>query len=291
VLGGRAALLLAALGAAALAGAAEPTKPKPSERRQPLEYAPDDSCGLCHEDVTKAIGSRLHGAVLARREKLGLSRNCQSCHGPSAKHLDDPAKTKPEWTVSSLGRKASAAMCLQCHDKQIAPLEWQTGNHHAGKVQCWDCHSKDRPATAHSEYIAKPPSSACMECHREVEGIFRLNSHHPVVVEQRIECSDCHKPHGRLRDREITATCRGCHVSMRGPYVFEHGVLSGRLSAGCIECHDPHGSPNRRLLKFNGRALCLQCHAEKVNHFVGPDCWDCHQGWHGSNTSPFLLTP
>lgn len=268
----------------AAAAKAQAAKPQPT-------YAANDSCALCHEDVAKAINARLHGSVLVQRERDGLGRNCQSCHGPSQKHLDDPAKVKPAYTATALGRRASGAMCLQCHGQQIPPLAWRTGDHHAGKVQCWDCHSKERPPKAHAEYAAKPDSSVCLQCHREVQGAFRLNSHHPVIVEQRIECSDCHKPHGRLRDREITELCRSCHTSRRGPFLHEHGAISGRLTTGCLECHNPHGSPSQRLLRFNGRGLCLQCHGDKVTHLVGPACWDCHKGHHGSNSSPFLLTP
>ncbi len=270
-------------------GAAKPTAAQPAPAK--YQYAENDSCALCHEDVAKLINSRLHGSVLARREKLGLSRNCQGCHGPAQKHVDDPTKVKPPWTVSALGRQASGTMCLQCHSQQVPPLVWRTGDHYAGKVQCWECHSRVRPAKAHSEYVAKPDSSVCAACHPEIQGLFRLNSHHPVVVEQRIECSDCHKPHGRLRTRDITELCRSCHTGFRGPFRYEHGAISGHLMGSCTECHNPHGSPNQKLLKFNGRGLCLQCHAEKVNHFPGPVCWDCHDGQHGSNTSPFLFTP
>jgi len=255
------------------------------------EYADPGLCALCHKDVGEEAGKRLHGAILERRASEALGRNCQTCHGPSQTHAEDPIEIKPAWTPDSLGRRTSAIMCLTCHSKQVSPMTWRRGDHHAGEVQCWECHSADRPAKAHSEYIARPQSSVCVECHHEVRGLFRLNSHHPVLIdyEQRIECADCHRPHGRIRDRDITALCRTCHLAQRGPFRFEHGAISGRLMASCVECHQPHGSPNADLLRFNARGLCLQCHGDRATHFPGPKCWTCHQAVHGSNSSPYLL--
>lgn len=255
------------------------------------QYADPGLCALCHKDVAEEAGRRLHGAILERRANEALGRNCQTCHGPSQAHVEDPIEIKPAWTPDSLGRRTSAIMCLTCHSKQVSPMAWRRGDHHAGQVQCWECHSAARPAKAHSEYIARPQSPVCVECHHEVGGLFRLNSHHPVLIdhEQRIECADCHRPHGRIRDRDVTSLCRACHLGQRGPFRFEHGAISGRLMGSCVECHQPHGSPNADLLRFNSRGLCLQCHGDKVPHFPGPKCWTCHQAVHGSNSSPYLL--
>ncbi len=234
----------------------------------------------------------LHGAILSRRSTTMQGRDCQSCHGPSQAHTEDPTEVKAAWSPDTLGKNASAKMCLTCHSNQISAITWRRGDHHGGKVQCWECHSEDRPAKAHSDYIARPTSDLCVECHHEVKGLFRLNSHHPVLVEheKRIECSDCHDPHGKIKQREVTDLCRSCHTPQHGPYRFTHGAISGRLMGSCVECHDPHGSPNADLLKFNSRGLCLQCHGDRVVHFPGPKCWDCHEAVHGSNSSPLLFT-
>jgi len=257
------------------------------------QYAEVDACAMCHQDVADAQETTLHGAVLSRRAGLSQGRNCQTCHGPSESHTEDPTEVKSAFTPDSLGRNTSAKMCLTCHSNQVSAITWRRGDHNAGNVQCWDCHSEERPAKAHSNFASAPDSDVCIECHHEVKGLFRLNSHHPVLVEheQRIECSDCHDPHGRIKPRDVSDICRSCHTPQHGPYRFEHGAISGRLMGSCVECHDPHGSPNADLLKFNSRGLCLQCHGDRVIHFPGPKCWDCHEAVHGSNSSPLLFTP
>jgi DmsE family decaheme c-type cytochrome len=265
------------------------TQPEPK-----VEYASPDACALCHKDVADAAAKRVHGAILERRAAEAKGHNCQTCHGPSQAHVENPIEVKTAWTPANLGRNTSAKMCLNCHSNQIQAIVWRRGDHHSANVQCWECHSTARPAKAHSEYVARPGSTVCLECHPEVEGLFRLNSHHPVVLAtetERVACSDCHAVHGRRGERDWAATCKGCHAQHRGPYRFEHGVLSGRLSSGCLECHSPHGSPNPRLLRFNDRGLCLQCHGDKVTHFPGLVCWTCHTEVHGSNSSPLFFTP
>ena len=106
-----------------------------------------------------------------------------------------------------------------------------------------------------------------------------------------MDCADCHNPHARQTARDWEQVCASCHLKQRGPYVFPHGSQSSQLGEGCFDCHSPHGSPNKRLLKLDGRGVCLQCHADKVVHFVGRNCWTsgCHADVHGSNHSPLLL--
>jgi len=284
-----AALIVAVLAVPPLAW----SEPESGENPQ-AQYAEPDACGLCHRDVADEAAGRLHGAILERRAAEAKGQNCQTCHGPSQAHVENPIEVKTAWTPELLKRNTSAKMCLNCHSNQIPAITWRKGDHHSGGVQCWDCHSADRPAKAHSEFIARPNSSVCLECHREVEGLFRLNSHHPVILgteQERVTCADCHDVHGRRSQRDWAQKCRSCHLEQRGPHRFEHGAISGRLMGSCLECHSPHGSPNANLLRFNSRGLCLQCHGDKVTHFPGPACWSCHEAIHGSNSHPQFLTP
>jgi predicted CXXCH cytochrome family protein len=63
----------------------------------------------------------------------------------------------------------------------------------------------------------------------------------------------------------------------------------------CLECHRPHGSPNRNLLTNFSRGLCVQCHTDiqqdPAHQFRGGDCWrsGCHVAVHGSNHSALLF--
>jgi predicted CXXCH cytochrome family protein len=140
----------------------------------------------------------------------------------------------------------------------------------------------------------------CSSCHRRELTESRLFSHHPLF-EGRVQCTDCHDPHraerGRmLKERTIEETCLRCHENLRGPFVYEHEpVKSGGVGESCLECHRPHGSPNRNLTVTFGRGLCVQCHSDiqrdPPHRGRTGDCWrsGCHAAIHGSNHSPQLF--
>jgi len=140
----------------------------------------------------------------------------------------------------------------------------------------------------------------CATCHRRELTESRQFSHHPLY-EGRMDCTDCHDPHraeeGRmLKGRTIAETCLQCHQNIRGPFAFEHDpVKAGGVGDDCLECHRPHGSPNRNLGVLFSRGLCVQCHVDIQQdpaHLArGGDCWrsGCHAAIHGSNHSSLFF--
>jgi predicted CXXCH cytochrome family protein len=99
-----------------------------------------------------------------------------------------------------------------------------------------------------------------------------------------------------LRKNSVQETCLQCHQEVRGPFVYEHEPVKAEgLGEGCLECHRPHGSPNRKLEVLFSRGLCIRCHADiqqqPTHRFRKGDCWQggCHVAIHGSNHSAFLL--
>jgi DmsE family decaheme c-type cytochrome len=166
--------------------------------------------------------------------------------------------------------------------------------------------------------LAVEQRELCYGCHQNVRAQFNLPFKHRVN-EGFMQCSDCHNPHGtdaptwRMGGRPglvkqalpTEEACLGCHVSVRGPFVFEHAAV--RVD-GCESCHAPHGSTNARLLK---RPVvftqCLECHTGQGNfgrqgdgvastpashNLANPryqNCTACHVRIHGSNSSPAFL--
>ena len=155
---------------------------------------------------------------------------------------------------------------------------------------------------------AKSPE-ACFACHFDKKAEFSLPYHHPVL-EGRVNCIDCHDPHGSdvkrpaslALARNINDTCAKCHREQTQEKVYRHDALR----EGCTICHSVHGSMNRKLLVQGDVNLCLKCHAEKTlapgsvpigpglsNHSArigGGPCWGsgCHTAVHGSNVSSAL---
>ena len=181
-----------------------------------------------------------------------------------------------------------------------------------GATGCESCHG---PASLHVEagggrgkFIVNPgrDPTACLDCHLEVHGEFRLPSHHRVL-EGWMNCMQCHDPHGHdimkpargLAMARENETCAECHREQSRPFVFEHEALR----EGCTVCHEPHGSINRKMLTERDNNLCLKCHLQV--QFAGSSelmigdvphsaflsrgtCWSsgCHTAVHGSNVHP-----
>ena len=126
------------------------------------------------------------------------------------------------------------------------------------------------------------------------------------------KCKMCHKgtskgevfekwektPHAKSfeaikgKGEEKNAECLKCHTDKAGPFIFEHEASA---IEGCSSCHEVHGSPNRRLLKFQSVGeLCFSCHAAAPSWHRGlksadANCASCHSAVHGSNLDPLFL--
>lgn len=218
-------------------------------------------------------------------------------------------------------RFAGNHACKDCHADQFKAFD---SSPHArvhfdheqvpGGTSCESCHG---PGSRHVEaprdranLIINPGKrpDACFTCHLEQSAQFRLPSHHPVL-EARMNCVDCHDPHGTVIFKpaggldlaRLHEPCLHCHREQGHVFVFEHEALRD----GCVQCHHPHGSVNRMLLTERDVNLCLKCHAQmqadpgeiiigKTDHtsFLSQGtCWSagCHTAVHGSNFNPKLL--
>ncbi|MEK6664536.1 MAG: cytochrome c3 family protein, partial [Pseudomonadota bacterium] len=84
-----------------------------------------------------------------------------------------------------------------------------------------------------------------------------------------------------------------------GPHAFEHPPVA----EDCTTCHDPHGSPNKKLLSVAQPMQCLQCHSiagnrhgqagannntQRITGAALRDCASCHGSIHGSSADQHL---
>lgn len=97
---------------------------------RPIAYAGHETCEGCHPDVLDIKSKGVHAHV-----------NCESCHGASAKHSEDPTGVqalKPD--VSTL--------CARCHEANIAkPAGFPQirMKDHMGGPPCNTCHPPHSP--------------------------------------------------------------------------------------------------------------------------------------------------
>lgn len=208
------------------------------------------------------------------------------------------------------------AACVDCHSDYTrvfatSPhgLFHSKSQKRAGETGCESCHG---PGSRHvasggqgiDKFIVNPGKdpATCFDCHLQTHAEFRMPYHH-FVPEGKMNCVDCHDPHGReirkpkgnLALHLQGENCADCHQEQARRFVFEHEALR----EGCTSCHSPHGSINQKLLVNRDANLCLKCHAQRQGPggalFIGNvehggrvalgTCWTsgCHSAVHGSN--------
>ena len=99
-------------------------------RARPIAFAGQDTCVLCHDEEGKTRASGRHAHVA-----------CEACHGPLAKHADDPAANVPQLPDV-------ANLCRRCHEKDAAkPATFPqvVTAEHSGGMQCDGCHQPHNP--------------------------------------------------------------------------------------------------------------------------------------------------
>ena len=99
-------------------------------RQHPISYAGQNTCVMCHDDQAKVRAEGKHAHV-----------SCETCHGPLAKHADDPTALKP--TLPKV-----ATLCVRCHEKdQARPKTFPqvVSADHSNGMACNDCHKPHSP--------------------------------------------------------------------------------------------------------------------------------------------------
>lgn len=268
-----------------------------------------DTCLRCHDEDSEfpvfSIFKTKH-AVPADKRTPFAGLQCETCHGPGAKHAVRirPGSGKKRPLVVNFGPKSffpvakQNAMCLQCHENDHR-IGWHGSVHESADLACVSCH---RIHTAHDPVLSKVSQpDVCYACHKKVRADFHKPSAHPVRFGQ-LACTDCHQPHGAvpttalLIKPTVDQTCYTCHAEKRGPFLWEHPPVA----EDCTLCHTPHGSINPSLLVKRPPLLCQQCHSPSGHPSVprtstalaggspsgfllAGSCTNCHSQVHGSN--------
>jgi DmsE family decaheme c-type cytochrome len=186
---------------------------------------------------------------------------CQTCHGASSGHLQNPGNS-PDVVYGSKSKNVSSAdarnaVCLSCH-KAGKRAFWSGSEHETRGLACTNCHEVHAADQKVLNKVTQP--DVCFACHKEQRAQIHRISTHPILV-GKVACSDCHNPHGSngpklLIKNSVNETCYTCHAEKRGPFLWEHSSVVD----DCTNCHTPHGSTNPSLLKVRPPWLCQQCH-------------------------------
>lgn len=189
------------------------------EVARPVSFAGTAVCKECHEEEYDKKVTGFH---------KGLA--CETCHGPSAGHSDDPTSVKP----------------FAPRDRKFCPV----------------CHAYDpsRPTgfpqinpTLHN------PLKACISCH---------NPHDPVPPEVPHDCSACHAQIARMKavSSHALLPCQTCHNAPEKHRIAPRSALPTKPETRefCGQCHatgsENPDAPKVDLASHGGTFLCWQCH-------------------------------
>lgn len=251
-----------------------------------------EACAECHEIAP--FEKTFHG-----RAWTGMDQQytCQSCHGSTDQHVNDPSKQTIVSFSDDGGRTPEELneKCLGCHASSTMLTFWPAGMHSRNDITCVSCHD------IHTARSDVDQLTVCFTCHRSVRGEINKRSRHPIE-EGKVKCSDCHNPHGTqathsmIKAPNVNQLCYTCHPDKRGPYVFEHPPVA----ENCSICHTPHGSRHNKLMAEKIPNLCQDCHdwsrhpgtpydaetgftgSSPSNRFFARSCLNCHGAIHGS---------
>lgn len=245
-------------------------------------------CTSCHEP---------HAANYSSLLKLIQQRLCYSCHFDRNADLAKPVKHPPyaegrctdchsphaAKTEKMLLAGSQRELCFKCHDREFV----EGPEHHPapGNLACASCHAPH--AGQERALLPQRSSDFCFGCHlfglpsRGVAMNYYLSSQHGQM--QGGSCLNCHNERkGGFKfgsPAEKISVCQSCHPEIGGGMpVSSSSNRTGRVSyshpvggnavdpnAGdtltCSStCHNPHGTPYKRMLTAKGDNLCLKCH-------------------------------
>ncbi|HEX9021562.1 MAG TPA: cytochrome c3 family protein [Nitrospirota bacterium] len=201
--------------------------PHASGNKAQLLKAGNELCFGCHKDVGDAV-------TKAKFKHSPVEKGCLTCHSPHASGKAD-----------FLLQDSVPALCLKCHKTDGPAFSKQHMNYPVAKANCVSCHN--------------PHGS-------DNGGILYNTVHKPVASRM---CNQCHDQPGSQKPFALKKAgyelCRGCHSTLVNEALSKNRVHWPLLSKeGCLSCHSPHASTEKKLLKGTLAGVCGECHADSI---------------------------
>ena len=251
----------------------------------PADFVGAQVCLDCHVSEGEQFNKTVHAKAAPANATYGAG--CESCHGPGKAHA--------EGMMNSEGDDAKiAAAKLLIFGFHANPAE--------NSARCMSCHitSQDQSQFDRSEHVFN--GVACNTCHAP-HLVEAAETPRPVqVTSARKQFFNVPKPDEQTRwlssnllRRSQPELCFACHGVVQAQFALpsHHRVPEGFMK--CTDCHSPHGTRNKPMLRKTNWEGCINCHAEKRGPFVFEHaavkvegCAACHSP-HGTVTRMLLV--
>jgi hypothetical protein len=217
----------------------------PATAEQEYSDQPGQACLDCHgTPYVLGILKTAH-ADESDPETPAAKKHCQSCHGPSAKHMMFPMQVENVHfgKQSTTAPAEQNALCLECHhDGDRA--QWTASAHGFDNVVCSTCHVLHEPKEVVMSDAAVVEGCMGEGCHVELMGTTTKEDFSHALGKElgdqgELTCKGCHNPHGPLQSDR----CVECHAQTPDVLAKEsekakrfHEVAT-RRGTECIRCH------------------------------------------------------
>lgn len=265
-------------------------------------------CGRCHQKFITDFKQKKHIHNPVARNQCS---NCHQSHGSDFKGM---VNTKmPE-------------LCFNCHSATSTFFQGAIQHRPFADADCFVCHDPHSSDTTNL-LVSETASELCLTCHDQSDSDFK-KGHQEFDVSQAI-CSSCHAPHASKYDKLLLTNihvpvrmkmCKNCHgepsmpievvasgkkLCMKCHTKFEseltkahvHGAINAK--GECANCHNPHGSSLKGLVKAPQQELCTGCHEQITEELsmvfthtpaVRGQCSQCHSP-HSSRNKNLIDKP
>ena len=248
--------------------------PHSSSHGKLLDEDPNKICNKCHEGIVPKNPKSGH--------KVVMDGNCVKCHDPHASNNKFVLLKAGNELCFDCHKSIGSAVakvkfkhnpvekgCMNCHNPHAS-----TKSNHLLKdnlvTLCVSCHPTDRAnfLKQHMNYpVAKSGCSSCHDAHGSNRaGILFDNVHAPVANKTCTQCHEASTSPDALRTKKAGfELCRGCHSKMVSDSLSKNRVHWPLVDkVGCLNCHEPHASRQKKLLTGDMKTLCGKCHIDTI---------------------------
>jgi tetratricopeptide (TPR) repeat protein len=198
-----------------------------------------DRFANCQECHGSQISAELAAGEGFRTEYTTLEVNCESCHGPAARHVEAANSGTDDLAITSLAflpKDESLGTCFQCH----ALKDVLKGGYLPGEP-LEDYYALKYPVVGDEPFA---PDGRVRS--------FAYQSNHlasACYLLGPMDCASCHEPHGQgywdidrnpLPDPFSDGQCTSCHASKEAEPQRHTFHEPGSEGAKCVSCHMPY---------------------------------------------------